>query len=44
MLTGNYDKIKLKNHINDLISGKIKTLEFYLNFTLDASKDLKKNG
>lgn len=44
MLTGNYDKIKLKNHINDLISGKIKTLEFYLNFTLDASKDLKKTA
>lgn len=44
MLTGNYDKIDLKNHINDLISGKIKTLEFYLNFTLDASKDLKKTA
>ncbi len=25
-----------------MISGKIKTLEFYLNFTLEASRDIKK--
>lgn len=40
----NYSKSDIRNFVNDSISGKIKTLEFYLNFTLDASRDLKKTA
>lgn len=39
-----YSKSDIRNFVNDSISGKIKTLEFYLNFTLDASRDLKKTA
>ena len=37
-----YDKKAIRNFVIDMISGKIKTLEFYLNFTLEASRDIKK--
>lgn len=37
-----YCKADLRNYINDLITGKLKTLDFYREFTLDASRDLKK--
>lgn len=37
-----YHKNDLRNFVNDMISGKIKTLEFYRNFTLEASRDIKK--
>ncbi len=39
-----YDKSSIRNHVKDMISGKIKTLEFYLNFTLEASRDIKKTS
>lgn len=37
-----YDKKAIRDFVKDMISGKIKTLEFYLNFTLEASRDIKK--
>lgn len=37
-----YDKAKIRTFVLDEISGKIKTLEFYRNFTFEASKDIKK--
>lgn len=37
-----YIKSDLRTFVKDSISGKIKTLEFYLNFTLEASRDIKK--
>ncbi len=37
-----YCKTELRNYINDLINGKLKVLDFYREFTLDASRDLKK--
>jgi hypothetical protein len=37
--------IKLhKNFCKRQISGKIKTLEFYLNFTLEATREVKKTS
>ena len=39
-----YDKSELRNFVNDSISGKVKTLEFYLNFSLEASRDIKKTS
>ena len=39
-----YTKSEIRQFVNDSIAGKIKTLEFYLNFTLDASRDLKKTA
>ena len=42
MLKADYNKTDLRNFVNDQISGKIKTLDFYRNFTLDASRDIKK--
>ena len=42
MQNENYDKKAIRSYVNDQISGKIKTLEFYRNFTLEASRDLKK--
>lgn len=39
-----YDKKLLREYINDQISGKIKTLQFYLKFTLDATKEVKKTS
>ena len=37
-----YDKKELRNYVNDTINGKVKTLEFYLNFSLEASREIKK--
>ncbi len=42
MQNDNYDKKAIRSYVNDQISGKIKTLEFYRNFTLEASRDIKK--
>jgi len=39
-----YDKSELRNFVNDSLSGKVKTLEFYLNFSLEASRDIKKTS
>ena len=44
MLKKRYVKSDIRNYINGVISGKIKTLEFYLNFTLEASRDIKKTA
>lgn len=38
----NYNKSALRDFVNSQISGKIKTLEFYRGFTLEASQDIKK--
>lgn len=35
-----YNKTDLRNFVNDSINGKIKTLDFYLNFS-EASRDIK---
>ncbi|MBW8359944.1 MAG: hypothetical protein K0M63_09125 [Weeksellaceae bacterium] len=37
-----YNKNDLRNYVKEMISGKVKTLEFYLNFTLEASREIKK--
>lgn len=37
-----YNKSDLKNYINDIIAGKVRKLDFYRNFTLEASRDIKK--
>lgn len=39
-----YNKNDLRIFVRDMISGKIKTLEFYLNFTLEASREVKKTS
>lgn len=39
-----YTKTEIRNFVNDTINGKIKTLDFYLNFTLEASRDIKKTS
>ncbi|WP_379965858.1 hypothetical protein [Epilithonimonas sp. UC225_85] len=39
-----YNKSELRNFVNETISGKVKTLEFYLNFSLEASRDIKKTS
>ena len=44
MLVKDYDKTELRNFVKDTISGKIKTLEFYLNFTLEATREVKKTS
>ena len=44
MLVKDYDKTALRNFVKDTISGKIKTLEFYLNFTLEATREVKKTS
>lgn len=36
------EKKSLRNYILEIISGKMKTLDFYRNFTLEASRDIKK--
>lgn len=41
-LRSHYDKKELRNYIKEQVFGKIKTLDFYRNFTLEASKDIKK--
>lgn len=42
MNVADYDKKAIRTFVKDMISGKIKTLEFYLNFTLEASRNIKK--
>lgn len=42
MLNADYDKSEIRNHILEMLSGKVKTLDFYRNFTLEASRDIKK--
>ncbi|MEC5393854.1 hypothetical protein [Bergeyella sp. RCAD1439] len=44
MSSGVYCKEELKAYVLDRISGKIKTLDFYRGFTLEASLDLKKTS
>lgn len=39
-----YTKAEVRDFVNDTINGKIKTLDFYLNFTLEASRDIKKTS
>lgn len=39
-----YNKSDLRTFVADMISGKVKTLEFYLNFTLEASREIKKTS
>lgn len=39
-----YNKNDLRIFVRDMLSGKIKTLEFYLNFTLEASREVKKTS
>ena len=39
-----YDKENIRTFVKEQISGKIKTLEFYLNFTLDATREIKKTS
>ena len=39
-----YNKEKIRIFVKEQISGKIKTLEFYLNFTLEASREVKKTS
>lgn len=42
MQNGVYSKIEVRDFVKDQISGKIKTLQFFLDFTLEASRDIKK--
>lgn len=39
-----YNKNDVRIFVRDIISGKVKTLEFYLNFTLEASREIKKTS
>lgn len=39
-----YNKENIRIFVKEQISGKIKTLEFYLNFTLEASREVKKTS
>lgn len=39
-----YNKESIRIFVKEQISGKIKALEFYLNFTLEASREVKKNS
>ncbi|MHA6697112.1 hypothetical protein [Chryseobacterium sp. A321] len=42
MLTGNYSKAELREFVKQTLSGKVKTLEYYREFTREASQDIKK--
>lgn len=39
-----YNKENIRTFVKEQISGKIKTLGFYLNFTLEASREVKKTS
>lgn len=39
-----YNKEKIRTFVNEQISGKIKKLAFYLDFTLEASREVKKTS
>lgn len=42
--SGGYDKKALREHVVEMLQGKIKTLSYYLNFTLDATREIKKTS
>ncbi len=42
VLQGIYNKPELREFVKEMISGKIKSLDYYLNFTLEASQEIKK--
>ena len=44
MQKATYNKNDLRVFVRDMLSGKVKTLEFYLNFTLEASREVKKTS
>lgn len=44
MQKATYNKNDLRTFVGDLLSGKVKTLEFYRNFTLEASREIKKTS
>ena len=44
MQKATYNKNDLRTFVRDLLSGKVKTLEFYRNFTLEASREIKKTS
>lgn len=44
MQKATYIKNDLRTFVRDLLSGKVKTLEFYRNFTLEASREIKKTS
>jgi hypothetical protein len=39
-----YSKKDIRIYVQNLLTGKIKKLEFYLNFTLEASREIKKTA
>lgn len=41
-MKSDYVKNDIRNFVKDQISAKIKTLDFYRNFTLEATRDIKK--
>lgn len=42
--SGGYDKQALREYVVEMLQGKIKTLSYYLNFTLDATREIKKTS
>ncbi|MBF5027173.1 GreA/GreB family elongation factor [Planobacterium oryzisoli] len=42
--SGGYDKKALREYVVEMLQGKIKTLSYYLNFTLDATREIKKTS
>ncbi|MFC6268431.1 hypothetical protein [Frigoriflavimonas asaccharolytica] len=42
MLLKDYSKNNIRSYVIDIIKAKVKKLEFYRNFTLEASRDIKK--
>ena len=42
MLVKEYVKTNIRSYVIELLSGKVNKLNFYLNFTLEASRDIKK--
>lgn len=44
MQKATYNKNDLRTFVRDMISGKVKTLDFYRNFTLEASREIKKTS
>lgn len=39
-----YDKAAIRGFVQDTLNGKVKTLDFYLNFTLEATREVKKTS
>ena len=42
MLLKDYSKSNIRSYVIEQIKGKVKKLDFYRNFTLEASRDIKK--